>query len=163
MVTLSSTGGSQQALGQPDFQVPLPDHKSKSPVFFPPSGPEDPKSNFRCDYSAMGNQWVNCSSATDRKCWLAGPAGQRFDINTDYEKFWPNGTTRKVCETCLPSNPIGQRTMVVLTFVVQQYHLVADEKKINADGVLMPEGKVFNGCYPGPWIREFSFVSNHKF
>lgn len=94
LATFSTTGGSslQQAL-----QLPLPHHASGPPVFVPPTSPEDPKSTFKCDYSAMGNQWVPCSSPEDRKCWLAGPAGDRFDINTDYEKRWPTGITRKVC------------------------------------------------------------------
>ncbi|MCJ1267361.1 hypothetical protein MMC22_007246 [Lobaria immixta] len=131
LATFSTTGGPslQQALQQPDHQFPLPDHASEPPIFQPPSGPEDPRSTFKCDYSAMGNQWVPCSSPEDRKCWLAGPAGDRFDINTDYETRYPNGTTRK-------------------------YSLVLDEDStLNADGLVMPFAKLFNKQYPGPWIE----------
>lgn len=117
LATFSTTGGPslQQALQQPDHQFPLPDHASKPPIFLPPTHPEDPSKEIKCDYSAMGNQWVPCSSPKDRKCWLAGPAGDRFDINTDYEKRWPNGITRKVCETILSSYRMASVTETSLT------------------------------------------------
>lgn len=36
-----------------------------------------------------------------------------------------------------------------------QYTLDVTNMTINADGILMKEGKVFNQSYPGPWIRRF--------
>lgn len=107
LATFSTTGGSslQQALQKPNHQVPLPDHASKQPIFVPPNRPEDPNAVIKCDYSAMGKEWVSCSSPGDRNCWLAGPNGQRFDILTDYEKRSPIGITRKVCETFLSNYP----------------------------------------------------------
>lgn len=68
------------------------------PVFSPPSRGENPDSSIVCDYSAMGSGWGHCSTASDRGCWLKGPNGQQFDINTDYELKKPIGVTRKVCQ-----------------------------------------------------------------
>lgn len=105
IATFSTTGGSslQQTLNEPDHQLPLPELASGPPSFFPPSGSEDPDSTFKCEYPDLGIQWVPCSSPGDRKCWLAGPAGDRFDINTDYETRYPKGITRKVGKTFLHS------------------------------------------------------------
>lgn len=105
LATFSTTGGSslQQALQ-------VPDHAAKPPIFLPPTHPEDPDSTIKCDYSALGDQWVPCSSPGDRKCWLAGPAGKRFDINTDYEKSFPTGVTRKVCKKTLLSHNRSELT-----------------------------------------------------
>lgn len=36
-----------------------------------------------------------------------------------------------------------------------QYTLDVTNMTINADGMVMPYGKVFNKTYPGPWIRRF--------
>ena len=57
-----------------------------------------------------------------------GPSGTNFGIDTDYERFWPKGTTRK-------------------------YTLDVSEMALAPDGVCMPHAKVFNGSYPGPWIQ----------
>ncbi|KAL8770526.1 MAG: hypothetical protein Q9209_003782 [Squamulea sp. 1 TL-2023] len=99
------------------------------PVFTPPSRPQDPDAVLTCDYSRMGRQWRSCSTPTSRACWLAGPGGQEFNILTDYETKAPTGILRK-------------------------YTLTADELNINADGVPMPYGKVFDKKYPGKWIRK---------
>ncbi|KAL8709877.1 MAG: hypothetical protein Q9220_005493 [cf. Caloplaca sp. 1 TL-2023] len=99
------------------------------PSFRPPGHPQKPEDDvLQCDYKPMGPLWKPCSTNHSRSCWLAGPAGQQYDINTDYETKWPTGVVRK-------------------------YHLVADEMNITADGVLNPYGKAFNGRYPGPWIQ----------
>ncbi|KAJ9131774.1 Laccase 2 [Pleurostoma richardsiae] len=97
------------------------------PKFPAPSGP-DSDADFVCKYPALGEAWKSCSTSANRQCWLKGPNGRTYDINTDYEKFWPEGITR-------------------------EYHLEVDEMPINGDGVLNPEGKVFNQTYPGPWIQ----------
>ena len=65
-----------------------------SPVFEPPNG--SPDVPFTCNYTAMGPGWVNCSTAGDRTCWLKGPKGAKYNINTNYEKDWPVGQLRKV-------------------------------------------------------------------
>ncbi|KAL8929073.1 MAG: hypothetical protein Q9172_000616 [Xanthocarpia lactea] len=98
------------------------------PVFAPPSHAQNPDKVLTCDYSPMGRHWRPCSTPHSRACWLAGPGGQEFNILTDYETKAPTGITRK-------------------------YTLTADEMNINADGVPMPYGKVFNKQYPGPWIQ----------
>jgi FtsP/CotA-like multicopper oxidase with cupredoxin domain len=42
--------------------------------------------------------------------------------------------------------------LAVVNFV-QKYTLVVSEQTIDGDGVPNPDGKVFNGSYPGPWIQ----------
>lgn len=66
------------------------------PIFSPPSLGESPDSSILCDYTAMGPGWGACSSPEDRGCWLKGPNGQQFSIDTDYETKYPKGVTRKV-------------------------------------------------------------------
>ena len=98
-LTLLSTADrslSQTTVLQSKFKVPILEYDYKGPRFSPPSGPEDPNSKFTCDYSAMGIEWKSCSSEKDRGCWLEGPKGQKYNISTDYETKYPNGTTRKV-------------------------------------------------------------------
>ena len=65
-----------------------------SPVFAPPNGALDIP--FLCNYTAMGSGWLNCSKPDDRTCWLNGPDGATYDINTDYEKDYPTGILRQV-------------------------------------------------------------------
>lgn len=36
-----------------------------------------------------------CNTPINRRCWMNGTSGN-FDINTDYEKHWPDGPTREV-------------------------------------------------------------------
>ena len=67
------------------------------PVFAPPTRPQDPESDFKCDYSNMPGTWFPCSSPLDRGCWLSTPLGQQFNIATDYENKYPIGIVRKVC------------------------------------------------------------------
>lgn len=111
-LTGTPTDRSQQSLGFPGW----PGHSNVSPVphaptqghvseeknplkFLPPSHGE--KDAIECDYTAMGSGWAPCSTEEDRGCWLKGPGGKRYDINTDYEHDKPIGITRKV----LLSNP----------------------------------------------------------
>ncbi|KAL8662030.1 MAG: hypothetical protein Q9202_005084 [Teloschistes flavicans] len=65
------------------------------PKFTPPSCPENPDAVLQCDYSAMGKQWQQCSTNNNRGCWLKGPGGQEYNINTDYESKWPTEITVK--------------------------------------------------------------------
>uniref|UniRef100_A0A0C4DHY1 Lcc2 n=1 Tax=Fusarium oxysporum (strain Fo5176) TaxID=660025 RepID=A0A0C4DHY1_FUSOF len=97
------------------------------PYFDSPSGPDQDGKVFTCNYTDLKG-WKPCTTADDRSCWLKGPYGQNFTINTDYENFWPIGITR-------------------------EYHLNVTDQSINGDGVDNPFGKVFNGKYPGPWIQ----------
>ncbi|KAI0893813.1 multicopper oxidase-domain-containing protein [Annulohypoxylon nitens] len=93
-----------------------------------PNGP-DSGENFTCEYPALGSGWEKCTTAEDRSCWIKNPTtGQTFDIHTDYENLAPEGITR-------------------------EYYLDVDEMAINGDGVLNPDGKVFNQTYPGPWLK----------
>ena len=94
-----------------------------SPIFYPPNGP----TGFQCDYSAMGPDWEPCSTPHRRGCWLKN-ATHEFNITTDYEKWWPEGTLRR-------------------------YQLNVSDMPLAPDGTTNPDGKVFNGMYPGPWIQ----------
>lgn len=80
---------------------PKPKKPIPKPIFAPPSLGETPDSSILCDYSAMGPGWGSCSTPSDRGCWLTGPNGERFDIDTDYEVKKPKGVTRKVCQSNL--------------------------------------------------------------
>ena len=110
--------------------VELPEHVAPAvrggPVFNAPSSPL--KDRFVCDYSAMDPEWQPCSSELDRGCWLNNTkTGERYDINTNYEVKWPQGTTRRI-------------------------KLDISEMTLNADGVPV-KGQVFNRKYPGPWVQ----------
>lgn len=69
------------------------------PIFKPPNSSQ----NFTCDYSKMTG-WKHTAGPGARTQWLEktnspdNPYGGVYDIWTDYEKFWPTGTTRQVCE-----------------------------------------------------------------
>jgi Multicopper oxidase len=113
----------QPLLGGP---IDLPTN-GRGPSFGAPNSPLEDQ--FICNYSAMGSHWKSCSTEFDRGCWLKDTLhGQDFDINTDYENRWPNGTLRT-------------------------YTLDVSELPLNLDGVTMPYGKTFNRTYPGPWIQ----------
>jgi hypothetical protein len=61
-----------------------------------PQGPEE-NGPFTCEYPDLDpSQWQACSVSTDPGCWLKGPNGQTYDVNSDYEKVWPNGILREV-------------------------------------------------------------------
>lgn len=116
-LTGTPTDGSQQSLGFGHFPGHRPGHppghaphypfppkkplnpvpsKVPVPIFAPPSHGESPDSDIFCDYTAMGPGWGSCSTADDRGCWLKGPNGQTYNIDTDYETKYPKGVTRKV-------------------------------------------------------------------
>ena len=71
----------------------------KGPIFKPPNSSPD----FTCDYSAMRG-WKHTAGVGARTQWLERsnspeyPDGGVFDIWTDYDSFWPTGTTRRVRE-----------------------------------------------------------------
>ena len=97
-VTLTPTldqPASQHVL-QPGRGAFRPQAGSGGPVFAPPTRPQNPDSVIKCDYSPMGKEWVPCSTDHSRACWLAGPAGREYNINTDYEADAPTGILRKV-------------------------------------------------------------------
>lgn len=110
-LTGTPTDGTQQSLGfghRPGHghvpHYPFPPKKPAQPIptkipvpiFAPPSVGESPDSSILCDYTAMGPGWGACSDPDDRGCWLKGPNGQKFSIDTDYETKYPKGVTRKV-------------------------------------------------------------------
>ncbi|KAM5346271.1 hypothetical protein ACJ41O_009276 [Fusarium nematophilum] len=97
------------------------------PNFTAPNGP-DTGEEFFCSYENLGDDWKPCSTPDDRQCWLKNSTGGRYDIWTDYENNYPNGTLR-------------------------EYYLEVSNMTINGDGVDNPQGKVFNQTYPGPWIK----------
>lgn len=96
------------------------------PSFEAPSRAEDGRQAITCSYPKLRNH-VPCSTPRDRGCWLKGP-GMNYNIDTDYEKFYPEGTTRK-------------------------YYLEITEQTIAPDGAVMKGGQVFNNSYPGPWLE----------
>ena len=111
----------------PKVSERLAENDFRGPVFEAPNSPEG--DSYECDYSAMGSRYKNCSTPSDRGCWLNDTMGSNhFRIDTNYETRWPNGTTR-------------------------YYTLEITDMTINADGVPMPNGVVFNKTYPGPWIQ----------
>ncbi|RBR15613.1 uncharacterized protein FIESC28_07254 [Fusarium coffeatum] len=120
--TLPSDGPHQDVLSF-THNKPAP----KYPHFPAPNGPDQKGVEFHCKYPGLKG-WENCTSKDDRSCWLKGPYGQVFNIDTDYENFYPEG-------------------------IVREYHLNVTNQDINGDGVNNPYGKVFNNRYPGPWIQ----------
>ncbi|KXJ90396.1 multicopper oxidase-domain-containing protein [Microdochium bolleyi] len=76
---------------------------------------DDHGDGFVCEYPKLKG-WKSCSTKNDRSCWLKGPKGERYDINTDYETKFPEGKTRK-------------------------YYLEVDKMTINGDGIDNVEGK----------------------
>ncbi|KAH7150181.1 multicopper oxidase-domain-containing protein [Dactylonectria estremocensis] len=98
------------------------------PKFPAPNGPDTPGINFICKYPDLGDDWKSCSTPENRQCWLKSSTGGIFDIETDYENYYPQG-------------------------VLREYYLEVDNMTINGDGIDNQEGKVFNQTYPGPWIQ----------
>ncbi|KAF4628164.1 hypothetical protein G7Y89_g9985 [Cudoniella acicularis] len=98
----------------------------RGPVFRPGSG-DRKGSEFLCDYSSMVG-WRACSTHDDRGCWLTNDNGGIFDINTNYENEAPQG-------------------------ILRQYTLNVTDGKINADGLMFSDAKLFNEEYPGPWLQ----------
>ena len=116
-LTGTPTDGTQQSLGLGHWPGHVPNYpfppknpstpgqptpsKLPSPIFAPPSHGETPDSGILCDYTAMGPGWGTCSNPDDRGCWLKGPNGQKYTIDTDYETKYPKGVTRKVSSSSL--------------------------------------------------------------
>ncbi|CAJ2512223.1 Uu.00g052380.m01.CDS01 [Anthostomella pinea] len=125
---------SQSPLGFPDLVpsaappaattvAPL-DH----PVFTPPSTPSNGEdSGFVCEYPEM-TDWYDCSSPSNRECWLRHPDGRELNIHTDYEAVAPVGIQRN-------------------------YTLVVNDGNVNLDGMNFTDAKLFNNTYPGPWLQ----------
>lgn len=133
-------------LTPPEFKPPIdvtvydePAKKLTPPVFKPPGGrPEGSGSRFKCEYPWMPD-WEECSS-TNTSCWLRKKDGSDiFDIGTDYEKRWPDGSHR-------------------------YYDIEAYDSWFNADGVNFTYAKLFTSkvnpgnlfndtWFPGPWIQ----------
>src|SRR5580693_65104 len=110
-------------------QIPLlgdkftPIKVADGPVFKPPGRvPGGVGDKFTCDYSKMPG-WYECSTPEDRSCWLKNDKGEKFDIYTDYEMVKPVGILR--------------------TFTMD----IVDNKTLNVDGVIFPEGKLFDNSY----------------
>lgn len=104
---------------------------AKDSLHFRPPGHRQDKGNgfdFKCDYRKMVG-WEKCSTPEDRSCWLVNKkTGERFDINSDYENYYPTGKTR-------------------------EYFITVDKSNITADGYTFYGATVFNETYPGPWIQ----------
>ena len=92
--TLPSDGPHQDVLSF-THNKPAP----KYPHFPAPNGPDQKGVEFHCKYPELKG-WENCTSKDDRSCWLKGPYGQVFNIDTDYENFYPEGIVREVCDLC---------------------------------------------------------------
>jgi hypothetical protein len=97
------------------------------PIFKPPGGDLHSK-GFRCEYQLMKG-WEDCSHELDRKCCIRRKSdGKQFDLNTDYENFWPTGVER-------------------------HYTIDLANGSYAADGLHFDQAKLFNQSYPGPWIE----------
>ncbi|TAQ91365.1 hypothetical protein B7494_g287 [Chlorociboria aeruginascens] len=72
--------------------------------------------------------WKACSTPEDRSCWLKGPKGEEFNINTDYEDLAPAGILRK-------------------------YEIDVSSMVLSPDGFKNLDGKTYNQTFPGPWIQ----------
>ena len=76
----------------------LPD----GPRFKPPNAGD----NFYCDYTKMKG-WRHTANSGSRTSWLEkpisadDPTGGIYDILTDYDEYWPEGTIRKVQDMSL--------------------------------------------------------------
>jgi len=122
------------ALPEPEFLPHGATPSADDPLRWRPPGHRTdggPGRDFFCDYSEMAKEgpWEKCSTPEDRSCWLRNTqTGKRFDINTDYEQFFPTGVTR-------------------------EYWLTVTESTIDADGYPFVGATVFNETYPGPWIQ----------
>ena len=109
-------------------EVGLDVQRPHYPIFKPPGGRlEGPGSDFVCNYTKMVG-WYECSTPTNRECWLRHPDGREFNIRTDYENKAPNGTDR-------------------------YYTYVVTDGLINADGKNFTAAKLFNNSFPGPWVQ----------
>ncbi|KAI1339404.1 multicopper oxidase-domain-containing protein [Xylariaceae sp. FL0016] len=107
---------------------PIPTTAQDHPVFRPPSTPRDGRdSDFVCDYTEMVD-WYDCSSPSNRECWLRHPDGREFNIHTNYETAAPIGIQRN-------------------------YTLVVNDGNVNLDGMNFTDAKLFNDTYPGPWLQ----------
>jgi hypothetical protein len=110
------------------------------PRFEPPSAPQDSK--FVCEYPKLP-EYEPCTAHDTRGCWLRPKDKhsrlREYNINTDYENFYPEGITRK-------------------------YFLNVEEATLYPDGCKNEHCKVFidltqnpplnmNDTYPGPWIQ----------
>lgn len=69
-----------------------------APRFNPPSNVDSPEPIIDCNYPTMKG-WVHDHS--DKRNWLkyvgnGNPTPEEYNISTDYEKYTPEGVTRKV-------------------------------------------------------------------
>jgi hypothetical protein len=122
----------------------LADIAGDTPVFTPPNGRRG--SSFTCRYPTLKG-WKACSTPQDRGCWLKGPNGERYDINSNYETKTPPGIVRKVRPQI--------HVLLVTGLKRTQYELDVTDMTLAPDGFKNLDGKVFNKKFPGPWIREF--------
>lgn len=78
-----------------DIAQPSPLVSASAPPdpFNPPSAPDE----FKCEYPQL-KDYSFCSTYGDRSCWLKSSNSKNltYDINTNYEREFPEGITRKV-------------------------------------------------------------------
>ncbi|OAL67389.1 multicopper oxidase [Trichophyton rubrum] len=114
------------SLSVPRWKDTLP-----GPSFSPPPNVDSNSRVIECKYPSMKGWAADNGSKTGWLKWVGNgpaPAPGAFNITTDYENIFPEGVTRK-------------------------YNLVVDEGTVNLDGVTANHAMLFNGQYPGPWIR----------
>ena len=150
VISFLSFSGVQDLNSQP--QTPLIDSSvglhhalpAAGPIFKPPTGRPDnlPGGDLRCNYTAVGAAWVECSTPDNRGCWLRNTVTkEELNIYSDYEdpKKLPKGVDR-------------------------YYTLNLADGWINADGQNFTEAKFFwdpsqptsrdpDNRYPGPWVQ----------
>jgi hypothetical protein len=97
----------------PEVAFPPDYGNSGPPKFRAPNGPDSARP-FVCKYPALGKDWIDCSTTKNRGCWLRKKDGAEFNIQTDYEEFYPPGIVREVSRLlpvsvsdCSPKSSIG--------------------------------------------------------
>lgn len=111
------------------IQIPIQPKAAKYPIFDPP---DDDVRLFQCEYPDYPEEdgWISCNTNADRGCWLKNTkTGERFDIETDYEKNPPKGITRNYYLELSPSTRD------------------ADDSKNNI------YVQLFNNSFPGPRLQ----------
>ena len=90
---ISEEWSNQHPLGVITKPSSLPHAVAAPDPFVPPSAPGD----FKCEYPKL-KDYAFCSTYGDRSCWLksSDPTKLTYDINTNYEKEFPEGIVRKV-------------------------------------------------------------------
>ncbi|EGD99751.1 multicopper oxidase [Trichophyton tonsurans CBS 112818] len=112
--------------GAPSRNVPRDDF----PLFNPLPSTDLNTRLIRCEYPSMKGWTYSNKKNGDWLKYVGSKPGDitEYNIDTDNDKYVPQGITRK-------------------------YHLEVTDESVNMDGTMFDQAKVFNKQYPGPWIQ----------